>query len=550
MITKLSIKNFALINDVSTEFSSRLTTITGETGAGKSILLEALSLILGKRADLTSVRDVSKKCIVEAEFNLEESLFEALFKENKLDFETHTIIRRELLPTGKSRAFVNDSPVNLIQLQAVASYLVDIHSQHETLDLFSEKFQLDVIDVLAGNSILLKTYSENLKKYQEVSETISELIYKKETTSKELDYNTFLYNELLEANIGALKQEELEDKFRKLNNSEEIQESLSQINSLLSEEQIGTITTIKEARLVLGKLQNISLEFETLWNRINSVVIELEDISEEIDNVFSAIEADPKLLFEVNEKLQILYRLQEKHSVTTVSELLKLQENLAHKIEITSNLKDEIDKFETKKEKLKFLLLEISKKIHNKRKGIIPTLQQKTEAYLADLGMPNAQIKFEISSSSVFKSNGLDVLKLLFTANKGHNFEPIKKVASGGELSRIMLSIKAVLAQYKQLPTVVFDEIDSGISGEIAYKMATILKEMSLTMQMLCITHLPQIAAVGNQHIKIFKEEVDNITTTKLKKLDRGDRVKELAEMIGGKNKSVSAINQAKELLN
>jgi len=550
LITKLSIKNFALINDVSTEFSSRLTTITGETGAGKSILLEALSLILGKRADLTSVRDVSKKCIVEAEFNLEESLFEALFKENKLDFETHTIIRRELLPTGKSRAFVNDSPVNLIQLQAVASYLVDIHSQHETLDLFSEKFQLDVIDVLAGNSILLKTYSENLKKYQEVSETISELIYKKETTSKELDYNTFLYNELLEANIGALKQEELEDKFRKLNNSEEIQESLSQINSLLSEEQIGTITTIKEARLVLGKLQNISLEFETLWNRINSVVIELEDISEEIDNVFSAIEADPKLLFEVNEKLQILYRLQEKHSVTTVSELLKLQENLAHKIEITSNLKDEIDKFETKKEKLKFLLLEISKKIHNKRKGIIPTLQQKTEAYLADLGMPNAQIKFEISSSSVFKSNGLDVLKLLFTANKGHNFEPIKKVASGGELSRIMLSIKAVLAQYKQLPTVVFDEIDSGISGEIAYKMATILKEMSLTMQMLCITHLPQIAAVGNQHIKIFKEEVDNITTTKLKKLDRGDRVKELAEMIGGKNKSVSAINQAKELLN
>ncbi len=550
MITKLSIQNFALIDDISVDLSSGFTTITGETGAGKSILLGALVLVLGKRADLTSVRDLSKKCIIEAEFSLEEKSLLKYFNLYNLDFENHTIIRRELLPSGKSRAFVNDTPVTLSQLQNIAPQLVDIHSQHETLALFSETYQMEIIDVLAGNKVLLDKYSEKLKEFNDLSETISDLYYKKESASKELDYNTFLYNELVEANLDDKNQRELEESYEKLNNTEAIQETLSQINQLFSEEQVGTITTIKEASLLLSKLQNISSEFNDIWNRINSVSIEMEDISNELASIFTNIEANPFLLSEINEKLQLIYKLQQKHTVTTVSELLEIQNKLASKIEITQNLDGELVKLEELQTKAQKTILEIGNKLHKKRLSAIIPLKNKLTTILTELGLPNADFKFELTISSNFRKNGIDSLQLLFTANKGQEFAPIKKVASGGELSRIMLSIKAILAQYKQLPTVIFDEIDSGISGEIAYKMAMILKEMSLTMQMISITHLPQIAAAGNQQIKIYKEDNNNVTVTKLKSLSDFEREIEIAEMIGGKNKSNSAINQAKELLN
>ena len=550
MLSKLSIKNFALIDDICVEFTSGLTSITGETGAGKSIILGALSLVLGKRADLNSIRNNTLKCIIEAEFILDKSQFLILFNEFELDFDVHTIIRRELLPSGKSRAFVNDTPVTLSQLQLLSNYLIDIHSQHETLSLFSETYQLEILDVLAGNLVLLKSYSEKLQDYKEVSETILALVYKKESASKELDYNTFLYDELVEANLKNVQQNELEETFSKLNNTETIQETLTAVTSLLNQEQYGALNTLKEIRSLLFKLNAVSLDFQNLYERINSIIIEMDDISEEIINLSLSIEADPSLLNKINEKLQTIYKLQQKHNVATVPELVEIQKILEEKIEITNNLDGEIEKLEIYKGKLKNKVQDLANKIHKKRLIVIPTLKNKLTYILNELGMPNAAFKFELTSTTIFKKNGTDSLLLLFTANKGHNFGPLNKVASGGELSRIMLSIKAVIAQYKKLPTAIFDEIDSGISGEIAYKMAEILKEMSLTMQMFAITHLPQLAAVGNQHIKIFKEDVNQLTETKLKTLTKEERVSEIAEMIGGKNKSISAINQAKELLN
>ena len=550
MLSKLSIKNFALIDDVCVDFTSGLTSITGETGAGKSIILGALSLVLGKRADLNSIRNNALKCIIEAEFVLEKSKFLILFNKYELDFDTHTIIRRELLPSGKSRAFVNDTPVTLSQLHSISSHLVDIHSQHETLSLLSETYQLEILDILAGNLVLSENYSEKLKDYKEVSETILELVYKKESASKELDYNTFLYDELVEANLKNANQDVLEETYSKLNNTEAIQETLKSVNGLLNEEQYGALNILKETRNLLVKLNTVSSDFGNLYERLNCVIIEMDDISEEMINLSSSIEADPSLLNEINEKLQTIYKLQQKHTVATITQLLEIQTVLEEKIEITNNLDGEIKKLEIFQENLRKTVKSLADKIHKKRLSVIPTLKNKLTNILNDLGMPNATFKFELTSTTIFKNNGTDSLLLLFTANKGHDFGPLNKVASGGELSRIMLSIKAVIAQYKRLPTAIFDEIDSGVSGEIAYKMAEILKEMSLTMQMFAITHLPQLAAVGNQHIKIFKEDVNQITQTKLKTLTKEERITEIAEMIGGKNKSISAINQAKELLN
>ncbi|MBE9490043.1 MAG: DNA repair protein RecN [Bacteroidetes bacterium] len=550
MITNLTIKNYALIDDISIDFNSGLTIITGETGAGKSILLGALSLLLGKRADLSSVKDISNKCIIEAEFKLKEHLLLSIFTDNKLDFDIHTIIRRELLPSGKSRAFVNDTPVTLSQLQAIAPHIADIHSQNETLSLFSETFQIEVIDVLAGNAALLTKYSKQLEEYTNVSETLAELKYKKETASKELDYNTFLYNELVEANLLDLDQNKLEETYETLTHIEVIQDSLSKISQLIFNEQVGTLETIKEVRLTLGNLRNISSEFEEYWNRLNSVIIELEDVSEGLEQKATAIEADPSALLAINNSLQLIYKLQQKHTVDTVDELLVLQQTLAAKIDITNNLENRIATLEIEREHLNTEVSEIAKKLHKRRLEVIPTLIKKLKFLLIDLGLPNAQFKFDITTSANFRKNGTDSLQLLFTANKGLAFGQLKKVASGGELSRIMLAIKAVLAQYKMLPTLVFDEIDTGLSGEIAYKMSSILHTMSQSMQIFCITHLPQIAAAGNNHIKIYKKDINEITVTRVKKLNKEERVTELAEMIGGKILTDAALNHAKELLN
>ncbi len=550
MITTLAIKNYALIEDIRVEFDEGLTIITGETGAGKSILLGALALLLGKRADLSSVKDASKKCVVEGHFSIGNYSLKNVFEENDLDYEPNTIIRREILPGGKSRAFVNDTPVALTQLQELSPYLIDVHSQHETLEVVSENFQMDVIDALAGNDLLLKSYKAQYEDFKKISEKLSALKIQKENASKELDYNTFLYNELQQAELKKMNQQELEETYETLNNAEAIQEALANVNGILDGEQIGALQTAKEARVVLGKIKSFSKTFEEFWQRLNSIIIEMEDISSATNNAAEKIEADPEMLFQVNEKLQTLYKLQQKHTVSTVSELIEIEERLEEKVNITLGLEEQIENFEKQKSILRETALKTAEGLHNKREDSIPVLKKKLEETLLPLGLPNAQFQFELNASEDFKSNGTDSLQLLFTANKGLAFGPLKKVASGGEMSRIMLAIKAVLAEYKKLPTIVFDEIDTGVSGEIANKMADIMKRMSKKMQLLSITHLPQIAAKGDHHIKVYKEDKDEVTATHLKILNQDERIVEIAQMLGGKNVSEAAIANAKELLN
>ncbi len=550
MITSLAIKNYALIEDIRVEFNEGLTIITGETGAGKSIILGALALVLGKRADLGSVKDPSKKCVIEGHFQIKNYQLENIFEENDLDYEPHTIIRREILPGGKSRAFVNDTPVALNQLQTLAPYLVDVHSQHETLEIVSETFQMEVVDALAGNAEILKSYKAQFQDYKKVSEAFSALKLQKENASKELDYNSFLYDELQQANLKKHNQKELEEDFETLNNAEDIKEALVNANLLLDEEQIGTLQTAKEARIVLGRIKEYSKKFEDFWERLNSVIIEMEDIASEIGSAAEHIEADPERLFQINEKLQMLYKLQQKHGVDSVEELIAIEEELGEKVNTTLGLDEQISKFEHQKAQLKDTALKTAGELHLRRKEAIPLLKKKLEETLFPLGLPNARFQFELTPSEDFKNNGTDSLQLLFTANKGLAFGPLKKVASGGEMSRIMLAVKAVLAEYKKLPTIVFDEIDTGVSGEIANKMAAIMHQMSKAMQLLSITHLPQIAAKGDHHLKVYKEDVNNVTTTHLKALGKEERLVEIAEMLGGKNVSEAALANAKELLN
>ena len=550
MITSLAIKNYALIEDIRVDFNEGLTIITGETGAGKSILLGALALLLGKRADLSSVKDSSKKCVVEGHFSIKNYGLQNVFDENDLDYEPQTIIRREILPGGKSRAFVNDTPVTLTQLQALAPYLLDVHSQHETLEVVSENFQMEVIDALAGNDALLKSYQVQFADFRAISEKLSAIKIQKENALKELDYNAFLYNELQQADLKKLNQQELEETYETLNNADAIQEALSHVNKLLDEDQIGSLQTAKEARIVLGRIKEFSKTFEEYWQRLNSTIIEMEDISNEVFNTAEKIEADPEMLFQINEKLQVLYKLQQKHSVSTVSELIEIEKELEEKVNTTLGLDDQIENLEKEKKKSRETILKTSAELHSKRIEAIPILKRKLEETLLPLGLPNAQFQFELTSSEDFKSNGTDTLLLLFTANKGLAFGPLKKVASGGEMSRIMLAIKAVLAEYKKLPTIIFDEIDTGVSGEIANKMADILHQMGKTMQVLSITHLPQIAAKGDHHIKVYKDDANELTSTHLKVLDEEARIIEIAQMLGGKNVSEAAIANAKELLN
>ncbi|OAB78527.1 DNA repair protein RecN [Cochleicola gelatinilyticus] len=550
MISQLAIKNYALIEDIRVTLQPGLTIITGETGAGKSILLGALALLLGKRADLSSVKDNSKKCVIEAEFTLKGYGLEAVFDEYDLDYDLHTIIRREILPGGKSRAFVNDTPVNLSQLQSLAPYLVDIHSQNETLSLASEAYQLEVIDALAGNAELLQEYTSQLSLYRTVTETLEKLISEKETATKELDYHTFQHTELVEANLKGMDQQELEETFETLSNSEEIQEGIAQGLELLSEENVGTIETAKQVRATLSKLKNYASRYEDFWDRINSVIIELEDIFEALSEASDTVEADPSTLFELNAKLQTLYKLQQKHSVATVNELIEIQESLAEKIDTTLHLDSAIDAAKREKAHAEEIALQTASEIHKKRIAAIPELKKQLEAYLKELGLPNATFQFDLNASKTFRSAGTDTLELLFTANKGLAPAPLKKVASGGEMSRIMLAVKAVLAKYKKLPTIVFDEIDTGVSGEIANKMAKIMAEMSVSMQLISITHLPQIASKGAHHIKVYKEDVNERTVTGLKILTEEERIVEIAQMIGGKHVTDAALANAKELLN
>ncbi len=550
MITQLTIKNYALIEDIKVDFKEGLTIITGETGAGKSILLGAMALLLGKRADLSSVKDTSKKCVIEAEFSIASYPLKALFEKEDLDYENNTIIRREILPSGKSRAFVNDSPVNLNVLTVLGERLIDIHNQHQTLEISTEEFQFAILDALAATGDLLAAYASGLKDYRSLQKELEKLSSSKAEAQKELEYNLFLLQELSDANLKVEEQEELEEEFETLNNVETIQESLSEISAKLDAEEIGVLAVLKESNSKLSKLKVVSSSFQTLCERLQSVVIETDDIYAEIAKLKDIIEANPSRLYEVENRLQLIYKLQKKHQFSTIQELLEFQGELQEKLERTTNLEAKMAQLEKEKAALKNEITELGAEIHHKREAIIPSLTEKLEGILAELGLPNARFKIEVNNTGEFTSNGIDKLVFLFTANKGTQFGELKKVASGGEMSRIMLAVKSILANYTQLPTIIFDEIDTGVSGEIANKIAEIMQKMSAHMQLLSITHLPQIAAKGKHHFKVYKQDIDEVTYTQLKQLNHEERIEELAQMLGGEKKSASAIAHAKELLN
>lgn len=550
MLNSLSIQNYALIDHLNVSFTSGFTIITGETGAGKSILLGGLGLVLGNRADLNSLRDETNKCIIEAVFQLEKYALKSFFEENDLDYETKTIVRREILPSGKSRAFINDSPVTLDVLSQLGDRLIDIHSQHQTLQLADNDFQLKVIDALADNKPLLLVYTDQLLSYQKIERALKQLLAFQQNASKEYDYNSHLLKEL---EVAPLKEgiiEELEELYEQLSNVETIVDQLSKGHQLLNDDQVGIITLMTELKLASGKLATYGSQFATLNERIISALIEIDDISSEFDVLQEKAEANPTLLEEVSGKLQLLYNLQKKHSASNITELIAIRESLSEKVSATENVDLDIKKATQELASKEKELDATALKVREKRAKIIPDLQKQLGESLSQLGMPSATFKIEIQASKSFNANGKDDLVFLFAANKGSNYGDLKKVASGGELSRIMLTIKAILARYEQLPTMMFDEIDTGVSGEISNKMGDIMQAMSKTMQVFSITHLPQVAAKGASHFKVFKEEEGMVTNTKMKKLTSEERVIELAEMLGGKNISASALAHAKQLLN
>lgn len=549
MLTHLSIKNYALINELNVSFSSGFTTITGETGAGKSILLGGLSLVLGKRADLSSLKNKDEKCIIEAEFSVSDYGLKPYFVNNDLDYESATLLRREILPSGKSRAFVNDTPVTLDILSGLGSRLVDIHSQHQTLKLTENEFQFRVIDALAGNEESLKAYTSELKNYKNLSRDLDELVAFQANASKELDYNSFLLQELEAAPLKEGILTILEEEYEQLSNVEKIMELLSKGNQVLTDEQVGLLNSASILQQASQNLSDYGKDFLSLNTRVQSLAIELTDISTELERLQEGVEANPNRLEEVNGQLQLLHDLFKKHQVNSVQELLDFKSSLAEKVTISINIDTKIMDKEIAVKNAMSKLTKLSSEIRKSRIAVIPKLKSMIEDRLKDLGMPSATFKIALDPSEDFKLNGKDELAFLFSANKGSDYGELKKVASGGELSRIMLVIKAILANYEQLPTLMFDEIDTGVSGEISSKMGDIMKKMGSSMQVFSITHLPQVASKGQEQYKVFKEELGESTRTDMRKLTEVERINELAEMLGGKTLSDSALAHARQLL-
>lgn len=549
MLRVLGIKNFALIEDISLEFTDHFSIITGETGAGKSIILGALSLLLGKRADLNSIKDSEKKCVIEGHFSIGSFNLSSLFDALDLDYEEHTIIRREILPSGKSRAFVNDTPVKLSNLSELGVHLIDIHSQHETLSIGNIDYQYSVLDTVAQNSKVKQDYKVNFKLLSEHKRHFEELKSIQVKADETYDYNVFLLSELKEAKLKTGLQEQLESEQRKLSHVEELEEKLGQSFQHLDEESMGVISQLREVNLQMRKAAQLDTNLEELYRRVESILIEVEDISSETQSQLESLEADPKVLDQINTQLQHIYNLQKKHHVSNVEGLIETQNELEEQVSVKENaeqaLREGQAKIDDQTEKLK----SIAKTLFKSRQDTTKVISSSVESMLSDLGIPDAKFEVRGSYTNVFTPKGADEFEWVFSANKGSALQDLKKVASGGELSRITLAIKSLLAEFENLPTIVFDEIDTGVSGDIATKMGSIMKKMSSSLQVVSITHLPQIAGMGEQHFKVYKTTENEKTKSNIKILKGQERVVELAEMLGGDKTSVSALAHAQSLL-
>ena len=549
MLQSLNVHNYALINELTIDLNKGLNIITGETGAGKSILMGALSLILGQRADTSVLKDKARKCIVEAKFNIKPYRLKSFFDVHDLDYDDNTMIRREIADNGKSRAFINDTPVNLSVLKDLSTHLVDIHSQHESLLLGDENFQMALVDSYAGHHPLLHQYYQKYEEYHQVQSDYNRLMSNAEKAKSDLDYLQFQYEQLEALKLNQGEQEELEEELEKLNHAEEIKLNLSKSYQLLYEEEFSILLNLKEAKNALSAIAKYLKESEDLNERMESAYIELQDIGDEIEQLNESIEYDPSRIEFIRERLDSIYAQQQKHKVSTVGELLQIKTDLETQIENINSYDFRSEELKSQLELKKNELIQLAQQISKNRKQIIPELEQNINRTLKLLGMPNAAFKIKQIAVDEFLPTGNEMIKFMFSANKNVEPEEIEKVASGGEISRLMLSLKSILVENKTLPTIIFDEIDAGTSGEIADKMGIIIKQMSSKMQVVNITHLPQIASKADFHYLVYKKDNHQTTNTYIKLLDKDERINEIAKMLSGKELTDAAIQNAKVLI-
>lgn len=550
MLKSIYISNYALISELKMEFQAGLTVMTGETGAGKSIILGALGLILGQRADSKSIKNQELKCIVEAEFDVSAyPNLNVFFETNELDYDKDScLIRRELAPTGKSRAFINDTPVSLVVLRELSSQLIDIHSQHENLLLSKADYQLSVVDTVAESSLELQAYQTAYHRWRKESKHLAELIAEAETAKTETDFIQFQFNQLNEAQLIEGEELELEKEQETLSNVEEIKLELSRVDHLFQDES-GVLLQLKASQDALTKISSYITDGEELSERMQSSYLELKDISQELDRIQASIEYNPERLEFVENRLSTLYSLMQKFRVQDISELMELHQQFSIQLNQIESYDEDIRNQQEKVDKALELMSEKASVLTQKRQSYIPKIEEYMVNRLSHLGMPNIQFKVDLKSLESYTDKGLDAVNFLFSANKNREMQAVESIASGGEISRLMLTIKSMIAHKSDLPTIIFDEIDTGVSGEIAHRMSEIMMDMGKLMQVIVITHLPQIASKGQQHFKVYKDESGAETETHIRLLTAEERVIEIASMLSGKETSEAALENARELL-
>jgi len=549
MIKSLQIRNYALIDELTINFSKGLTIITGETGAGKSILLGALGLIMGKRADIKSLYNLENKCVVEAEFDISEYELKAFFEEQDLDYDHHLFVRREITPSGKSRAFVNDTPVNLPVLQQLSAALIDLHQQFDNLDIHKVSFQLRLLDALAENKGRLAEYQKDYVQYQADRRRLKELVERNNNASKELEFLEFQLEELVKAELQADEQQSLEEELDRHTNSEDIKRTLAGAFQQLSESEVAVIAQLQEINHSVGSLRKFGEQFNQLFERLSSILLELNEVSNDCEDIAEDTEYDPERIMEIQQRLDMVYRLQNKHQASDISELLEIQENLQQQVDSIGDLSTEISKLEQSVGAQEAKLKEQAEVLSQHRHKVVAAFENKVEKMLGQLAMEHARLKVDISRLDKLGPTGYDEVNFLFAANKGGRLNLIKDVASGGELSRLTLVVKSLVASAIPLPTLIFDEIDTGISGDVALKMGRILQQLSQEHQVAVITHSPQIASKASKHYFVFKKVLEDRTITKVRELEMDGRVYAIATMLSQDPPSESAINNAKELL-
>lgn len=550
MLKSLFIQNFVLIDSLDIQFDEGFSVITGETGAGKSIILGALSLVLGQRADGKSIKKGSDKCVIEAVFDVSKYKLEEFFHTNDLEYDPETcILRRELFVSGKSRAFVNDSPVSLTVMKELGNRLIDIHSQHQNLLLGDNRFQLKVIDVMAENEILLILYRKEYSRYQSLKRELRELTEKASQTKQEEDYVRFQLEQLTEAHLIAGEQEELEQEQETLSHAEEIKGSLYKITNLLDGEEMGAVQLIKEAFSTTDALDRYYPKAKEIAERLRTAYIDLNDLASETDILKEDVEFNPERLEWVNERLNTLYTLEQKHRVSTVEELIAIQEKYQEQLKDIDSFDEQIAVLNSQLEVSHNELLQQAAALSEQRKMASKAIALQLVEMIVPLGMPNTRFRIDFVSRTEPESDGMDDIRFMFSANKSGDLQPVAQTASGGEISRLMLCIKAMIAGFTALPAIIFDEVDTGVSGDIADKMGDIMQELGTKMQVVTITHLPQIAAKGKEHYFVYKEDTADRTITRIKKLLADERVKEVGRMLSGASLTEASIANAKELL-